>query len=150
MDSVLIETFRYKLACCPLFVGLSAEEFARLMTLGEVRALASGESVVEHGPKGNELIVVVEGRCDVRSELNDLIAVLEQGALIGEVGFVDGQGRSATVSASGDATVLVFEEDLLRRLDDAPSLQIQLLKNLATILCQKLRFTTRLAQAGFV
>lgn len=150
MDSDLIDALRSDLASCPLFAGLSSDEFGRLLLLGTVRELASGDSVVEHGPHGNELMVVVAGRCDVRNELNDLIAVLERGDLIGEVGFIDGQGRSANVTASGEAKVLVFEEDLVRRLEDSPALQIRLLINLARILCHKLRFTTRLAQAGFV
>ncbi len=150
VDSDLIDALRLDLASCPLFEGLSTDEFGRLLGLGSVRDLAGGDSVVEHGAHGNELMVVIEGRCDVRNGLNDLIAVLEKGALLGEVGFIDGQGRSATVSASGVAKVLVFEEDLLQRLEDVPVLQIRLLRNLARILCKKLRYTTRLAQAGFV
>lgn len=135
---------------CPLFEGLSDADMERLLSMAEHRSFEPGAPVVRHGERGSELMVILEGRCEVRNSMHDLIAVLGAGALLGEVGFVDGEGRSANVLASGPAEVLAFKEGLLDALREAPELRAQFVFNLAKILCAKLRATTRLAEASFV
>lgn len=135
---------------CPLFDGLNDADMDRLLAMSERKAFADGESVVRHGERGSELMVILAGRCEVRNSMHDLIAVLEAGALLGEVGFIDGEGRSANVFASGPAEVLAFHGGLFDALRDTPELRAQFALNLAKILCQKLRATTRLAEASFV
>ena len=133
-----------------LFDGMSDADLERLLATAERRAFAQGEVVVRHGERGNELMVILDGQCEVRNAMNDLLAVLESGALLGEVGFIDGEGRSANVFASEPAEALVFRDGLLESLHDVPELRAQLIHNLAKVLCQKLRTTTRLAEASFV
>ncbi|MCB8932249.1 MAG: cyclic nucleotide-binding domain-containing protein [Fimbriimonadaceae bacterium] len=135
---------------CPLFDGLGDPDMERLLAMAERKSFADGAPVVRHGERGSELMVILAGRCEVRNSMHDLITVLEAGALLGEVGFIDGEGRSANVLASGPAEVLAFREGLLDALRDTPELRAQFVLNLAKILCQKLRATTRLAEASFV
>ena len=74
--------------------------------------------------------------------------VLRRGGVVGEVGFLDGAPRSATVVAQEGLLVAVLTRDTFNKLREShPDAVHQILINLALDLSFRLRHTTKLAAA---
>ncbi|HQR27429.1 MAG TPA: cyclic nucleotide-binding domain-containing protein [Nocardioides sp.] len=82
---------------------------------GEERALADGEFLFHRGDPPETFFLVTRGRLAVvrepsrqRSEV--IVHVLEEGDLVGELSFIDGDDHTQSVRAiDGEAAVLAFE-----------------------------------------
>ncbi|MEL6374043.1 MAG: patatin-like phospholipase family protein [Pseudomonadota bacterium] len=96
-----------------LFAKLTVAERTDLARTLVLKAIARGEHLVRQGEEAHALYVVVSGRFEVRLDgRSDAVTELGPGAPIGEVAFLTGGGRTATVTALRDSLVL--------RLDRAP------------------------------
>jgi len=101
------EQSRIKELLKPLFpVGENA--LCKICEGFEMLSLKNGETLIKEGDSGDSLYLVVEGRLKVF--LNDFgegeaIQMLEQGEIAGEVSFLKGVPRTATLVADGDVKV---------------------------------------------
>jgi CRP-like cAMP-binding protein len=131
--------------------GMSAEQVRVLSDCGTQQVHADGEDLVSRDDSEFDLLVVVEGKCEIRTIMNDLLYSLGPFSLIGEVSFLDHKQRSARAIAIGECTTIRFPASLLTDLEGGrPDIVAKLLKNIGIVLCQKLRSTTRFAEASFV
>jgi CRP-like cAMP-binding protein len=106
----------------------------------ETRDFAAGDAVVSAQTKDQDIMVVLEGRVRVETLQGDLIGELRTGAMIGEIAFLDGKGRTANVFSVGATKVVVIPADRLRELmKQSPRLESVILRNAALALCQRLR-----------
>ncbi len=86
------------LASVPLFNGLSEAELGELLRLGREVEYASGDAIVEAGMGAMDFYLILEGTATLevpgvrRDELGP-------GASFGEISVLDGQPRSASVTA---------------------------------------------------
>ena len=108
---------------------------------------ADGEVVVRQGDTGDCMYTVQEGQLEVVARQADRgevrIAVMEKGAIFGEMAIFEHEVRSATVRALGPARVLTIDKKtFLRRVQEDPSLAF----NLVRIMSQRIRKLS--AQAG--
>lgn len=83
---------------------LSLDGFARLTALGERRVFADGEELMRQSDKAESMFVILSGKVSVVREHPDLsapivLALLGPGEIVGEMGLLDGDPRSATVTA---------------------------------------------------
>jgi SulP family sulfate permease len=108
-------------------VGYSTE----LSEFFERVEMATGDLVVEQGARSDDLYVVVDGTVSVvRSDRDGReirLRTLQPGAIIGEIGFLTDQPRTATVRADTRVELLVLSQDAhdeLRR--ERPDLAIEL------------------------
>ena len=90
---------------------LTLDGFARLAGAGARRSYASGERLMKQGDKADSLFVILTGKVNVVREHPDLatpvhLATLGPGDVVGEMGLLDGDPRSATVAAA-DATIVM-------------------------------------------
>jgi CRP-like cAMP-binding protein len=86
---------------------------------------------VREGDDDRDLLLLVEGTAEVRSGRKWLNA-LEEGDFFGEIALVAGGPRTATVTATADATLLVLEETAFRALlDRLPRVRGKLLQAVA-------------------
>ncbi|MFN3256125.1 MAG: cyclic nucleotide-binding domain-containing protein [Ilumatobacter sp.] len=102
-----------------------------LLAWFETRQLEAGSVLVAAGDESNELIVVVSGTVLVslvdRSGRTVRLRTLRPGAIVGEMGFLTGERRTATVTAQTDLEVLVLVDEVHDRLRaEAPDLVIEL------------------------
>jgi CRP-like cAMP-binding protein len=119
-----------------------------LVGFAERLRFPAGSSVAGAGNVDTSLFVVVGGTVEVRIT-PDRTVTLRAGALIGEVAFFDGLGRSADVVAATDTDVLRisasgFEQFAARH----PGLAIEMLRDLGRILALRLRAAEALAREG--
>ncbi len=129
-----------------LLRGLSAAELAvarRLLCCVEYRA---GERIVEAGEPADCLFLVASGEVTAMLPLlsghEKRLATFTSGMSFGEVAFVEGSTRSATVYADRDTVCWALRrEDLDQLAYTHPQIKTAVMENIALGLCQQLRAT---------
>lgn len=108
------------------------DDLRGLMGRGEVRSFVNGEKVIEEGDSGDSIFIVKSGQARVLAHILGKeieLAILSEGDVFGEVAFLTGRPRTASVVAKGPLTVieisrLLLEEtieknpEILSRLED--------------------------------
>ncbi len=95
------------------------------------------------------MAVLLQGEAVVENEMNRrsdsmVITTLGPGALIGEMGLIDGQPRSATVRAATEIDMAVLErEALTRMMKEQPKIACLLLARMLADVSQRLRATNK-------
>jgi CRP/FNR family transcriptional regulator, cyclic AMP receptor protein len=111
---------------------------------GTRRALADGDTIVREGRAIDTLFITLSGRFRVSLGDGQEVARLGAGEVVGEIAFVDSAPPSATVAATGAASVLALPHALLRqRLAADPPFAARFYRALAIFLADRLRATTR-------
>jgi CRP-like cAMP-binding protein len=114
-----------------LFKGLSKRSLVRIDQVADLRTVEEGETLVEQGQVGNEMMVVVSGTAVVKRG-NRKVSELGVGDSFGEMALLDRQTRSATVTATGPMQVLVIDGKTFRKLlTKVPGLTDSLLATLS-------------------
>ena len=125
-----------------LFAALPPEVTAELRGHATIRRLARNDVLFHQGDPSSALFVIQEGRIAVAARATDgresVIAILEAGALFGELGLLDDAPRSADARALNDAVLIELGYGPMRQmLDSRP----ELLWIIARLLTQRLRAT---------
>lgn len=126
---------------------LSLDGFARLAALGERRVFGDGEELMRQGAEASSMFVILSGKVSVVREHPDLsspiiLAHLGPGEIVGEMGLLDGEPRSATVTAVEETvTMEVPGASLAQCVVRYPDLYGALVK----VLSRRLRDTNELA-----
>jgi CRP-like cAMP-binding protein/phosphopantetheinyl transferase (holo-ACP synthase) len=103
-----------------LFAGFSQEEFNDFTKVMNVHPLPGGLPIVEQNDQGKSVYLIASGSVNVfmtllSGERVDL-AVLRSGDFFGEISFLTGKPRTATVETAEDAVILEITEDKLREI----------------------------------
>jgi CRP-like cAMP-binding protein len=91
-----------------LFDGCSDAELERIAQVADEIAVPAGYVLVYEGDWGNEVFVVAEGEAEVTAG-GRMLALLEAGAVIGELAVLNPAPRTATVVAASPMRFFVFE-----------------------------------------
>lgn len=105
---------------------------------------AEGKTIIEAGDNDRRLCLLVAGRAEVSVLRADgshqQIAILEPGTVLGEQSFIDGQPRSAQVTALTPCTVRSITARAFGKLKvDDPHLALEVLTDLARIISLRSR-----------
>ncbi len=127
-----------------LLAGMSGEDVAVLAQSFELVERAAGDELCAEGEPGEALYIAESGKVKVQKytagDFEGELAVLEHGAVVGEMSLLDGQPCSATA--------VVVEGGLFHRLDASELMRLRLrcepvvyvmLRNVALTLCERLR-----------
>ena len=97
----------------PLAAEMDEAELQALARVVQVRNCKDGEVLVEEGARDAHLFVPVTGKIDLnrRDEHGEwtVIHTLRPGDLAGELSFMDGEPRFASLVANGETRVLVLD-----------------------------------------
>jgi CRP/FNR family cyclic AMP-dependent transcriptional regulator len=107
-----------ELAALPLFASLSAAELADVATRFEVKEVGSGVRLVGEGATGLSFFVLRQGRASV-SAGGEEVASLGPGDFFGEIALLGHGRRTATVTTTSAARVLVLFADDFRHLQSS-------------------------------
>lgn len=100
-----------------IFADLTDEERIALEAELEPMPLSRGEVLVRQGEEADALYIVVSGRFDVRvAGRTETVAEIGPGSPIGEIAFLAGGERTATVTAVRDSLVVRLERSHFDRL----------------------------------
>lgn len=143
---------------CPVFRSMSPDERQHVQQISEQMKFDPGQTILREGdgvPQG--LWMLQRGACQVIKELDggaeQQLALLEPGAIFGEMSFFDPAPHSATIRTAGEAELMFLPAEkieALRVLD--LSAAYKLIRNAGLIMAGKLRrmdrYTLDLFPAG--
>ncbi len=98
------------------FSGLSKEELEKLARWTFEVDVAAGEDLTKEGRLAHEFFVIEDGAAEVRQN-GERIAELGAGDFFGEIGLLETQRRTATVTATTQLRVIVMSAQEFRRLE---------------------------------
>jgi len=135
-----------------LFQGLTDAERTVLDSAMMQRFIPAGQPLVRNGEPSDALLVLMAGSASIMitdSAGHEIrLAGVRRGATVGEIGFLDGAPRSASVVAQEDSTVAILGRDAFDTLRHShPQIVHRILSNIALDVAVRLRNTTRLAVA---
>ena len=122
---------------------LTPDERAGVHELGQLRRFPAGAMMMFEGEPGERVMVLVSGRAKVTRSLGGgaetLLSLRDPGDLIGELSFVDGEPRIATVAALDPVEALVIPSAAFRaHLESVPRVAMTLLE----VVVRRFRDTT--------
>jgi CRP-like cAMP-binding protein len=121
----------------PLFAGMTDRAIESIAALAMELDFADGEALVTEGQPGDAFLVIVGGRARV-NQGGVTLAELGPGDFLGEISLVDGQPRTASVTAVGPvSTLIVRREGFQRLMDEHPAVRYGIL----SALTQRIRRT---------
>ena len=98
-----------------LFDGCSDDELERIARIADEIAVPAGYVLVYEGDWGHEVFVVAEGEAEVTAG-GRMLALLDAGAVIGEMAVLNPAPRTATVVAASPMRFFVFEDQAFESL----------------------------------
>ena len=146
-DLVLLRMRPEVVRAAPLLAGLSRWEARKVVLLGRLQQLGAGQLAIRKGDAGTEMYMLVSGRARVFDTSVDghekTLAVLQPGAVFGEMGLLTQETRSANVVAEVPSEVLRLDFQALERIRRRfPYTGAKLFRNLARLLSDRLRHAT--------
>ncbi len=130
-----------------LLTALSDDELDRMLRFSNVNSYKANEVIFRKGDPGEGMMAVLTGQIRIgvmSAEGKELIHnIINPGQVFGEIALLDGKPRSAdAVAIVPTETLVVLRRDFVPFLESDAKLCIRLM----TVLCEKLRLTTELAE----
>lgn len=115
----------------PPFEGATEKEIRALGASADVVTADAGRVICRADRRALEAYVIVDGMVDVVLD-GTVLATLRRGQIVGELGVLDGQPRSADVIAATDVTALAIPAQEMRALfETSHAMRTAVLRQLA-------------------
>lgn len=135
--------FNLELKRMRLFNSLTAVELKQLDQVLRTRECTHGETIITEGESDGTIYLVRSGTLKVIHMLRGRpreLGTFHVGDHFGEIAFIDGKPRSASILATEDSELLAIDRNLFEKLlHDTPVLRIKIMQALMEDLCEKLR-----------
>ena len=136
-----------------LFAGLTPEQLAAIIEVGQATVYHKGEVILNRGDQSTEVYVLLGGQVEVVSELSEnatSYVILGAGQSFGEMALLDAGPRSAAIRCvSAEAQILALGRDtLLAFWQDHCEVAYTMLFNIARDLAFKLRIRNLTQEMG--
>ena len=120
----------------PLFSELSDKDLEKITQVASKQRYHKDNLILIEEEIGSTMFVILDGRVKISRISDDgrevILSILSEGDFFGEMSLLDGQTRSANVTAIEESELMVIRrEDFLQMLRDYPQIAINLLKELA-------------------
>jgi predicted RND superfamily exporter protein len=135
-----------------LFKGLSRTQVHYILMAGNLKSFEAGSTVMTKGEISDSMYAIISGKLEVVGDVDryngnerprQVIATLNAGDVVGEMGMIRSCKRSATVIAVNRAELLQINERMIKRLQWLyPPTAHRFFFNLMTILCDRLQNLT--------
>lgn len=138
------------LAAPAAMMRLSLEEARIVVSYMNPRQFSEGTVFIQEGDKHNTdfLVLVLDGEVTVESIVVSrttpvTTAVLGAGSLLGEMGIVDGEPRSATCTATSEMRAALLSRSALEQLiTDQPAIGAKFMMSISLRIAERLRDTS--------
>ena len=148
--SCIIREPRVPINKSDVFAGLTIDEF-KLAFEYFSKHTAEAESLLHQGEGNPALFIIVEGKVDIIVETPEGNAMrlftFTNGAIVGEVSFLDETERSANVVCKTETVYLeLTKKSYLNLQEKEPLIASKVVQNIAKILANRLRRTNQILQ----
>lgn len=123
----------------PFFHNFTREQVGELVSTSDIVRVGKGKVIVAHGEINDSFYIILSGRTNVRKGKKN-IASIGVGECFGEMAFLAGQARIASVVSDTDCVLLKISATLLDRSSEA--IQLLFYKNFSSMLVRRLSGNT--------
>jgi CRP-like cAMP-binding protein len=128
-----------------LGVDLTKEELQQVANLAEVLEFKKGARILEENSVSRDLYIIQEGTVSVRMDIpaiykfEEIIARENHCEIFGELAFISGERRSASIQAETKVTLLQIRYDSLMALfAESPIIGYKIMRNIAVIVTKRI------------
>ncbi len=127
-----------KLLPLPIFEGLSEQEGAELFEAATEKTVGRGATLFNEGDEGDALVIILSGDVQVTRRGVEL-ATLGQHTVLGEMGLVSDEPRSATAVALSEVKLVTIPSRGVKALIKRDSVAaLKVVANLAAVMSKRL------------
>jgi serine/threonine-protein kinase len=119
----------------PFFDNFTKEQVKAILEASHIVKVRKGKVVVAEGEIDDSFFIILSGKAAVQKHDTN-IALISRGECFGEMSYLSGQSRSATVAAETDCILLKISATLLDRSPE--TIQLLFMKNFAMTLMKRL------------
>jgi len=123
----------------PFFNNFSKEHIKELIATSKIAKVRKGKTIVTEGEIDDTFYIILSGKVKIKKG-DKTISVIGPGECFGEMAYICGQARAATVIAETDSILLIISAPLLDRSSE--SIQLLFFKNFAITLVNRLSQTS--------
>ena len=124
----------------PFFENFTKDQVKEILVASNIIKVREGRILVAEGEIDDSFYIILSGRAGVKKD-NKEIAIIGRGECFGEMSYLSGQARAATVLAETDCILMKISAVLLDKSSE--SMQLLFLKNFAMTLMQRLSKTDK-------
>ncbi len=129
-----------------LFKDLHGKELEQVAAIAKMETFVPGDEIFSEGDVASSLYVIKFGSVKIQHSGKENVvnvAVLGTGSHFGEMAFLDGEKRSATVVAVERSEIVTIDfKELAGILERNPAIAVKVYRSLAHFLGGRLRVTT--------
>lgn len=129
-----------------LLQGLSEDEITAVLLVVDERRVAQGEVLFRQDARSDGVWMLQSGQVSILAgggPLSARLATFGPGQFVGEMGFIDGHVRSATVTADTAVEAVLLDRNAVAALmQEHPQAALQITRNIARELAQRVRTTS--------
>ena len=149
-QSYIIREPKFSINNSDAFAGLSIGEFKLAFDYFSKHTAQTG-MLLHQGEENPALFIIIEGKIDIIVETPEgnsmRLFTFTNGAVVGEVSFIDETERSANVVCKTETVYLeLTKKSYLNLQENEPLIASKLMQNIAKILANRLRRTNQILQ----
>ncbi len=138
-----------------IFAGLPRTAVQTVLDACEKQTFLAGDVLFQEGDAGDSLWIIESGQVEVfrviRAGVDRVLATLDDGAVYGEMGFLDGGRRSAGARAMATTHVLSLSRGAFDTIaEQHPSVAASFFAGIASVIADRLRMTNELYKQSVV
>jgi len=123
----------------PFFNNFTESQMNKILSASNLIKVERDKTIIEEGEIDDSFYILISGYVMVQKGSKD-VAVLEKGQCFGEMAYLTGEARSATIITKNDCILLKFSSTLLNRLSE--SIQLLFYKNFTQTIIRRLTKNT--------
>jgi len=124
----------------PFFGNFRESQISEILSAGKVIKFEQGKTIIEEGGIDDSFYVLISGQVMVR-KAGEGVTILDSGECFGEMAYLTGENRSATIISKTECILLKFSATLLNGLPE--SIQLLFFKNFIQTVIKRLSKGTR-------
>jgi len=125
----------------PFFSEFSRDHVKEILSASSIMRVSKGNTVVSEGDIDDTLFVILSGCVDVIKN-NTKIDTIDQGECFGELAYLSGHPRAATLKASTDCVFIKISATLMGKISE--TIQLLFLKSMALALVDRISINHKL------
>lgn len=136
-----------------VFAKAAPEDLDALVAVAEWETHPAKSALVTEGDRPRSLFVLARGRLVVKESITAtselIIARIDPGDVVGEIGFFDGKPASASVRTDEPSQIVRIDHGALNALfKERPSLEVAFYRAIVNTLTQRLRNSNQIIRAS--